>query len=502
MLSAIGGFTLLPIVMWWSPIMDLVLAVVQMVLAIVFVISAVAKLLDRQGSARAAAGFGVPVTLAPLSGSVLPLVEIGIVVGLISTVTAKYAAFAAMVMLVLFTAVIAAAVLRGRAMSCHCFGRLDTGPVSWLTAIRSGVLAASAGFVAWQGWDDASVGVTSWTDSAAVAGTVAVVMSLIAVGLAVVVIDSRRETLRLRAAYGLEESVDDQHSDIVGLHIGQHAPPFSASSLTGQLVSLDDLRAAGRHVALLFVSPDCFACRQLVPYIVDWQRNAGDNATVAVISSGGIDENRAKLSDLDGQLVLVQDGREIDDRYAVTATPSGIIVGADGMIASVMAGGGAEIVELMRQTFPTSLTGSNGHLVAARVGEPVPAFQLPDGSGRIVSQTSLLGERLLLVFWNPASRHCQQLLAALQSWERHASRDAPRLVVVSSAIASPNGTAALESTVLLDEATEVGRAIGAPGAPAAVLVDTDGRIASPLAIGGRAVRALLEELQAGVGAAA
>ena len=144
----------------------------------------------------------------------------------------------------------------------------------------------------------------------------------------------------------------------------------------------------------------------------------------------------------------------------------------------------------------------HGALFVKRVGEPVPAFQLPDGSGRIVSQTSLLGERLLLVFWNPASRHCQQLLAALQSWERQASRDAPRLVVVSSAIASPNGTAALESTVLLDEATEVGRAIGAPGAPAAVLIDTDGRIASPLAIGRRAVRALLEELQAGVGAVA
>jgi hypothetical protein len=150
-----------------------------------------------------------------------------------------------------------------------------------------------------------------------------------AVGLAVVAVDLRRERIQLRAAYGLEESADDQHSDIDGLRIGQPAPPFSARSLAGQLVSLDDLRAAGQPLALLFVSPDCFACRQLVPYIVDWQRNASDNATIAVISS-----EMNELLGLCHRIGVVRQGRLAVILDGPTATEDQVMHAAAGVSAA------------------------------------------------------------------------------------------------------------------------------------------------------------------------
>ena len=70
------------------------------------------------------------------------------------------------------------------------------------------------------------------------------------------------------------------------------------------------------------------------------------------------------------------------------------------------------------------------------------------------------------------------------------SSDAPRLVVVSSGDAQATRADGFTSPVAHDPEMLAGTAFGAAGTPMAVLVDRDGRVASPLAAGAAAVLAL------------
>ena len=57
----------------------------------------------------------------------------------------------------------------------------------------------------------------------------------------------------------------------------------------------------------------------------------------------------------------------------------------------------------------------------------------------------------------------------------------------------------LSSPVVLDEQLAVGPAFGAPGAPSAVVVDENGKIASELAVGAPAVLSVLAQAQSKTG---
>ena len=70
----------------------------------------------------------------------------------------------------------------------------------------------------------------------------------------------------------------------------------------------------------------------------------------------------------------------------------------------------------------------------------------------------------------------------------------PKLLVVSTGTVEANQAMGLTSPVVLDQDFSVGRAFGAGGTPSAVLVDAEGRIASPVAVGAQAVLALAAPL--------
>lgn len=82
------------------------------------------------------------------------------------------------------------------------------------------------------------------------------------------------------------------------------------------------------------------------------------------------------------------------------------------------------------------------------------------------------------------------MLADLKSWESNLPQDAPQLLVISTGSVESNQAMGLHSSVLLDPSFTVGRAFGAAGTPAAVLVDANGKVASEIAVGAPAVLAL------------
>ena len=128
------------------------LLIARLLLALVFILAGVGKLVDRKGSRQALIDFGVPAVFASPLGILLPLAELGIAAALIATPTAWWGALGALLLLALFVAGISINLARGNKPECHCFGQLHSAPAGWSTLIRNGLLAAVAAFILWAGW--------------------------------------------------------------------------------------------------------------------------------------------------------------------------------------------------------------------------------------------------------------------------------------------------------------------------------------------------------------
>ena len=195
------------------------------------------------------------------------------------------------------------------------------------------------------------------------------------------------------------------------------------------------------------------------------------------------------------------------ESYQVAGTPSAVLIRTDGTIASPLAEGadnirglvaGAIGLPVLRSLPISAALQGNGNGGAAqsaqpggpKLGERVPDFTLPDLSGKQVSLADLHGDPMLVLFWNPGCGFCQRMLDDLKAWESNPPEGAPRLLVVSTGSVEENKAMGLRSPVLLDQGFGVGNMFGANGTPMAVLLDTEGNIASEVAAGAPDVLAL------------
>lgn len=117
------------------------------------------------------------------------------------------------------------------------------------------------------------------------------------------------------------------------------------------------------------------------------------------------------------------------------------------------------------------------------IGEPAPDLTLPDLAGNMVELADFRGSRTLVLFWNPACSFCGQMVEDLKAWDAHPQAEAPKLLVVSMGTRAENESMGLRSTIVLDQNFSVASTFGTLGTPTAVLIDAEGAIASPLAIG-------------------
>lgn len=129
-----------------------------------------------------------------------------------------------------------------------------------------------------------------------------------------------------------------------GLAPGTTAPAFRLPMLGGGEAAMADY--AGRWLLLVFSDPDCAPCQQLLPRL----QQAARESTIAVliVSRGGVDANRRKLSAAGVTLpVALQAHWEISRLYAKFATPVGYLIDPHGRIASNVATGAGEILALI-----------------------------------------------------------------------------------------------------------------------------------------------------------
>jgi hypothetical protein len=315
----------------------------RVVLAAVFATAGAAKLADLQGSRSAVEGFGVPRRLVRPVGTLLPLAELATAGALVFHPTAQWGGVAALVLLLGFIAGIANAMARGEAPDCHCFGQIHSAPAGRGTLARNIVLAVPAAVVTAAGPGPA---LDSW-----VSDRTAAELAAIGLGAAAAVLagyawrlwsdrnELRSEVARLKAEFrGLP----------AGLPLGAWAPQFALDDIHGQRRTLEELLEPGRPVALVFVSPTCTGCRSLWPELGRWQNMLGDRLTLAVISSGSAEANRAPAEEHGVANVLLQKDDEVMKAYRIEGTPSAVAVTPKRVIASTPVEGPIAIEPLVR----------------------------------------------------------------------------------------------------------------------------------------------------------
>lgn len=291
-------------------------------LGAVFAVAAIAKLADPEGSRTAVEAFGVPRRLVGPIGTLLPLAEFATAALLFagaagSTGVFVAGALSALVLLTAFCAGIAFSLFRGQAPACHCFGQLHSAPVSERTLARNGLLLGAAAFVASEG---------DLVRAALACGATLALITLLA-------------TQRDRRAHASRWSADAVPS-------GTQAPGFELAAVEGPSRSLAELLRPGRPLMLVFTDPVCGPCIALAPRIAAWQRDRAGDLTIAVIESRG--GNTPATPDPYGrQNVLLQQGSRTAEEYGVQGTPTGVLIGADGVVISEAASGGREIEALV-----------------------------------------------------------------------------------------------------------------------------------------------------------
>src|SRR5215208_2454790 len=513
--------------------MDVLLLAARLILAAVFVVSGISKLLDLSGSEAAMRSFRVPERFTRAGGLVLPVAELVIAVLLIPATTARWGALLAFILLAVFVAGISYSLSRGRKFDCHCFGQLTTSEIGPPTLIRNAVLAVLAAFVAFSGFanNNPGPGLTAvfrglsafeWVMLvigvvllAALAGVTWLLVHLLGQNGRLLVridrIEAALEDADIEIADDDEEDEDDEDEEEEGLAFGAPAPAFSLSGLYGETMTLDALRAAEKPVLLLFTDPSCGPCNAMMGDVGKWQRDLSEKLTIAVLTRGSLEDNRNKAKQQNLTHVLMQKDNEVADAYQTYGTPTAVLVRPDGTIGSAAAGGAQEIRTLVKQAAEGKVPVPRPRLAAvprpvkarqpaanaqaprgiASIGKDAPVVELNNLEGETVKLADFAGHPTAVLFWNPGCGFCQRMLDDLKAWESDKSADAPKLLVVSTGEVERNRELGLSSPVVLDSGFNVGRAFGASGTPSAVLVGADGKIASGLAVGGPTVISLL-----------
>jgi peroxiredoxin len=128
------------------------------------------------------------------------------------------------------------------------------------------------------------------------------------------------------------------------------------------------------------------------------------------------------------------------------------------------------------------------------VGSAAPDFDLPDLSGGRQGLSQFRGRKVLLIFFGPRCGFCTKMLPDLAALSPEGTDGLPVPVLVTSGGVEANRRLmekhGVRCPVLIQEKTEVAARYQAQGTPAGYLIDEQGAIASPLAVGASAVLAL------------
>jgi peroxiredoxin len=164
------------------------------------------------------------------------------------------------------------------------------------------------------------------------------------------------------------------------------------------------------------------------------------------------------------------------------------------------------VVHGSRGTVTTGLTvngAPNGAQAGPRglpVGTSLTPFHLPDLAGQMVALEDFRGQSVLLVYWSPQCGFCDLIASDLAGLQADLSQRHVQVVLVSHGDAQANRALAeehgLECSILLLQERQRLEAFTHMGTPSAYLLDAQGQVAQPVAVGADRVLALAREAAA------
>jgi thiol-disulfide isomerase/thioredoxin len=274
--------------------------------------------------------------------------------------------------------------------------------------------------------------------------------------------------------------------------IGTKPAALSLPGLDGKTVHFSDLR--GQPTLVLFWDTDCGYCQRMLPDLKAWEASRAEDAPrVVIVATGDLDTLRSTAF---RSPVVIDKDRRGRRAFRAYGTPMGVLLDAEGKVASAIAVGAAQVFALANGEDPALAVEPTSEPVKLAVGAPAPAVALPDLDGQTVTLADFQGQPTALLFWRPGCGFCQRMLDELKAWEANPPADAPRLLIVSSEDVASNRAQGLRSPIVLDPGFSAGSAFGATGTPSAVLVDAAGTIASGVAVGAVEVFGLLRRQNA------
>ncbi len=128
--------------------------------------------------------------------------------------------------------------------------------------------------------------------------------------------------------------------------MGERAPAIKFPDLRGKTRSLAEFR--GSPTLVLFWNPGCGFCQRMLDDLKAWEAKPPKGAPkLVLISSGTPEEN--KEQGLRSPILLDQDF-SVGEAFGSDGTPAGIMIDAQGRIASGLAVGAPEVMKLARST--------------------------------------------------------------------------------------------------------------------------------------------------------
>lgn len=307
--------------------LDAPLLLPPLVAALLLVVSGIAKVRHPEETRSAFGELQMPRALTSSPAPVLlPWAEIVLAVAIIVTPPpfALVVAVLALVLFVVYLAVVVRALGFDHPVTCSCFGRLGLGEVTRRTALRNVLLVVVA-----------ALGVVSATADASVASRLLdasaqtwVWLGLLALTVAVVVVTFGGTKGVTSSADGTGEVAGEQDGDEDD-YDRQPIPFATLVEESGHETTMHELTAGGA-VLLVFVSPTCGSCRPVIDQVEAWDEGLGPVRLRAVVFTA-LEDVVAAEPTLAGR--VLQDPSAITSRIFRVGTPGAVLLGADGMLA-------------------------------------------------------------------------------------------------------------------------------------------------------------------------
>ncbi len=482
---------------------------IRIILAAIFALAGIGKMLDLEGSKKAIRDFGVPEMLAKPFSVGLPAVEIVVAILLLFAQSAWFGAIGGFLLLAIFIGGMAFQMAKGKTPDCHCFGAIHSEPVSPKGVIRNAIFAMLTLVLIVSGRDNQGLGILDSTNNFTEQNSMQMILGLATVALLAATvyflkqiseqqlqIMRRIEILEFTAADGTkmverEEVAAPENA----LLIGALAPDFELPDLDGKTISLEHLLMEAKPILLFFVSSTCNPCGALIPEIETWQTELKNKLNFVIVSSGKAVDNAQKFGGKTFKQILLQKDREVSELFGANWTPTALLISADGRVASHAVAGDAAIRKLIDK-FKSESEKNEIVLIGEgdsgkNLGADLPEFSLADTSGKMVNSQDLRGKKTLVTFWNLNCGFCTQMLEDLRQWDKTKGQDAPNLLLLSSGDPEANREMNLQLPIVLDDERKVAGKLGMNGTPSAVLINENGKIVSEAAVGAEQIWTLL-----------